>query len=546
MFSHLPAAVLVASLLACPAVDAATNTSAPLARVKNGTYAGKTVAEWQQDLFLGIPYAIPPVGDLRFARPKSLDTAFPGIRNATEYGFSCYQYSDPNFTLSEDCLTVNVLRPAGTSENEKLPVLVWVHGGGFYAGSSADPQYNVSGLTHVGQEIGKPMITVSFNYRLGVWGFLQTPQLLAEGNTNAGLLDQRMAFRWIKENIAAFGGDPARITLWGESVGAQCIAFHLLSYDGRDDNLFQAAILESGGPTGAQLQPLSYYTAHTETLMRTANCSTATDQLACLRGISSEDLWKARVTTLWNPLVDGDILTAYPSTLMAQGKFIRLPILAGANTDEGSTFSAYDTDNDTSFFHSMFSYRSYAIAADTARRLMELYPNDMAAKPPYGIVNTTVFPNKPLQWRRSAAMNGDIVMISGRRKFCEVYAAAGQAVYSYRFDTPLWNAAITEGAWHFANVVFSFQNISGALGPLPQFQNYTKLSRDIGRAYVSFVHDHDPNTSNGDSTLPPWPRYDLASPENLVLNSNRSFTEPDTWRKEGIDFINSIAKQLWA
>lgn len=100
---------------------------------------------------------------------------------------------------------------------------------------------------------------VSINYRLGVWGFLNSPQILAEGNTNAGLLDQRLAFRWIKENIAAFGGDPNKITLWGESAGAQSIAYHLLSYDGRDDKLFHGAILESGGPTGAQVQALPYY-----------------------------------------------------------------------------------------------------------------------------------------------------------------------------------------------------------------------------------------------------------------------------------------------
>lgn len=149
---------------------------------------------------------------------------------------------------------------------------------------------------------------VSVNYRLGVWGFLQTPQLLAEGNSNAGLLDQRLAFRWIKENIAAFGGDPNRITIWGESAGAQSIAYHLLSYDGRNDNLFQAAIMESGGPTGAQVQPLAYYSAHVENLTRTVDCYTSENQLECLRSLSSDQLYKARVSTVWNPLIDGLVL----------------------------------------------------------------------------------------------------------------------------------------------------------------------------------------------------------------------------------------------
>ncbi len=119
-----------------------------------------------------------------------------------------------------------VVRPSGTTRKDKLPVLVRIYSGGLYAGATADPQYNLSGITHVGQDIGKPVFTgryfykVSLNYRLGVWEFLQTPQLLAEGNSNAGLLDQRLAFRWIKENIGAFGGDTNRITIWGESAGS--------------------------------------------------------------------------------------------------------------------------------------------------------------------------------------------------------------------------------------------------------------------------------------------------------------------------------------
>ena len=137
-------------------------------------------------------------------------------------------------------------------------------------------------------------------------------------------------------------------------------------------------------------------------------------------------------------------------------------------------------------------------------------------------------------------------MISGRRKFCELYTDAGQPVYSYLFDTPLWNAAVTDGARHFDNVVFSFQNISGALGPLPKYQNYTNLSHNIGRAYISFVNDHNPNTSRGNSTLPYWPKYDLKKPTNMVLNSNKTYVEADTWRKEGIDFINSVAREILA
>ena len=176
MFSFSFTCFLATALFLAVVAAVGINPKSPTVTVKNGTYWGKHVPEWQQDQFLGIPYAIPPLGPLRFARPKSLDVSFAGTRKATEYGFSCYQYSNPNFTLSEDCLTLNglsllnvvgitvylcfaVVRPAGTTRKDKLPVLVWIYGGGLYAGSTADPQYNISGITHVGQEIGKPIIT---------------------------------------------------------------------------------------------------------------------------------------------------------------------------------------------------------------------------------------------------------------------------------------------------------------------------------------------------------------------------------------------------
>lgn len=228
--------------------------SAPLATTTNGTYQGRYLDKWNQDLFLGIPYAQPPLGDLRFRWPQSINTSFEGVRDASSYGYSCQQYHTA-FNISEDCLNLNVIRPTGNYTN--LPVLVWIFGGGLYTGSTADPQYNLSGIVKVSQDMNQPVIAVSMNYRLGMWGFLQTPGLVAEGSSNAGLADQRLAMQWIQENIAAFGGDPTRVVLWGESAGAQSIAYHLFSHDGRNDGLYHGAILESGGPTGAKSQCLA-------------------------------------------------------------------------------------------------------------------------------------------------------------------------------------------------------------------------------------------------------------------------------------------------
>jgi carboxylesterase type B len=197
----------VASLLLQPGSTLAVSNhsdAGPLATAKNGTYQGRYLPGYDQDLFLGMPYAQPPVGDLRFRWPRSLNESFDGVRDASQYGYSCMQYRS-SFNISEDCLTLNVIRPAG--DHTKLPVLVWIYGGGLYAGSTADPQYNLSGIVKVSQDMGQPVIAVDMNYRLGMWGFLQTPALVAEGSSNAGLIDQRLALQWIQENIEAFGGD---------------------------------------------------------------------------------------------------------------------------------------------------------------------------------------------------------------------------------------------------------------------------------------------------------------------------------------------------
>lgn len=144
-------------------------------------------------------------------------------------------------------MTLNVVRPAG-QPFEPLPVIVWLYGGGFYEGGPQDHRYNLSRIVQKSVEANKPMIAISLNYRLYAFGFLWSKEVAANGTGNIGLRDQRLALHWIQENVAAFGGDPAKVTLWGESAGGISIGRHLVAYGGRDDKLFRAAILESGGP----------------------------------------------------------------------------------------------------------------------------------------------------------------------------------------------------------------------------------------------------------------------------------------------------------
>ena len=186
---------------------------APTVAVRNGSYFGVHLNNYQQDIFLGIPFAQPPVGDLRLRVPVSLNTSWTGVRNATEYSPACFGYGeDTEFGAgnycSEDCLTLNVVRPSGHG-NKKLPVGVWIYGlvhtfgissvqfinrdprGGFYEGSSRDPRYNLSFIVQQSVEIGKPIIGVSFNYRLHGWGFLYSQDIVKAGVANLGLRDQR-------------------------------------------------------------------------------------------------------------------------------------------------------------------------------------------------------------------------------------------------------------------------------------------------------------------------------------------------------------------
>jgi carboxylesterase type B len=467
------------------------------------------------------------------------------------------QYID-QLNMSEDCLTLNVIRPAGPSPT-LLPVLVWIYGGGLGVGTIADPQYNLSGIVKVGQDIEQPVIAVSINYRVNHWGFLQSQQTLIEGSSNAGLLDQRLAFQWIQENIAAFGGDPGRVILWGESAGAQSITYHMLSYDGRDDGLFHGAILESGGPTGCPVKDLSYWTVPFENLTRSVDCYSAEDRLSCLRSVDSAKLLAARQSQEWQgPLIDGEFLTGYPSQLLPQGKFIKVPLLTGANTDEGITFNPsyppkpnnplLETDKD--LFDNFLAWRTYDLSPPTLKRLLHLYPADPCEEPPHSITNCSQFPSMGAQWRRAANIGGDMVMIAGRRKMCEVFSQARQQVFSYRFDTRLWNRTELEGVMHFDNVAFSFQNISGLLGPSPKYDSHRRLSRAIGKAYIHFAYNFDPNPSghSGESyeDIPYWPRYTVSDPRNMVLNASGSYVEFDTYRREGISFLNSaeVSREL--
>lgn len=199
--------------------SSSTAGTAPQVKIQNGTVEGYHVSAYQQDFFLGIPFAQPPVGPLRYRVPQPLNKSYAGILSAKTYYPLCVGYGgdDIGYDVSEDCLALNVIRPSG-HEGQKLPVAVWIHGGGLQMGGTADRRYNLSFIVQNSVEIGKPIMAVSIAYRLASWGFLGSQEVLGSGNTNLGFRDQRLALHWLQENVEAFGGDASKVQIARRSI----------------------------------------------------------------------------------------------------------------------------------------------------------------------------------------------------------------------------------------------------------------------------------------------------------------------------------------
>lgn len=351
--------------------NATTTTSVVLPA---GTVIG-SVGDDGVEYFRGIPFAQPPTGSLRLKPPVRLEKFDSGLVQATGVGPACPQMTaiditpllldvlglpDVEQTLffgstmgdeTEDCLAISVMRPQGvcTAAGSKLPVLFWIYGGGFETGS---PQmYNGSVLIPQSVAQGKPMILVAVNYRLGAFGFLGGSEALADGAANLGLLDQRMGLEWVADNIAAFGGDPHAVTIWGESSGSISVFDQLALFDGNNTYkgrpLFRGAIMDSGSITPTE--PVNGVKAQGifDTVVEAAGCASAADsaKLECLRGVDYDTFVNASnsvpaylgydsLAFSYAPRPDGRILTASPEDLARTGKYAAVPMIIGNQENE--------------------------------------------------------------------------------------------------------------------------------------------------------------------------------------------------------------------
>ncbi|GFF30012.1 lipase 4 [Aspergillus lentulus] len=569
---------LIANALRILAITALTTLSvashcpqgSPTARTKNGTLCGVHLPSFSQNAFLGVPFAQPPVNDLRLRHPVPYNkryTAYP----ATTQPANCPGYAGFEVgigPLSEDCLYLNVIVPDTASPQESLPVLVWIYGGGFTAGGVADPRYNMSYIVQQSAAIGKPIIGVSINYRVAGWGFLASREVLAAGAANIGLYDQRLALRWIRENIAAFGGDAEKVAIWGESAGAFSVGYHLVGFDGENEGLFRAAIMDSGTMLGPALQDKELIVAEDgfqamyDNVTETVGCKGAEDTLACLRTVPYEVLFEAFKPQIYTPVIDGEFITRKPSQTLALGKVADVAVLAGANTDEGTASfwgprGTLNTTVDVAAY--IRTLNGGGLSDEDVEELLALYPDDPTQGCPYG-TGSERFASQGWMYKRGAAIAGDIFVHAGRRGLVEYYAQKNNAkhkhqqkpVYSYRFDQPPWNGVLELIATvppvystHYAELIFVFNNpsqkLSNYIGPYPSFH---QLSEFMSRSWASFVHDLDPNGHAVDGA-PYWPRYEQSKPQNIVFrtvdrsNGSGSYVEEDTYRKDQLKWWNA-------
>ncbi|KAH6661541.1 lipase 2 [Plectosphaerella plurivora] len=540
MLFHFSLSAAIAVTVGASAVNCAPTTTDPVVKTLNGSYVGVYDSVHHQDQFLGVPYAQPPLGDLRFRPPQSLNTTWSGNHNATSYRLSCQGYLDESRLVlpqGEDCLSVHITRPAG-KQTGLLPVAFWIHGGGWYYGSGAEGFYNSSLLIERSVNMGQPIMTVHVNYRLAAWGWLWSDEVLAEGSTNVGLRDQRMALRWVQENIEAFGGDPKKVTIFGESAGAGSVGKHLLAYNGRNDGLFHGAISQSGSPAGVGVWEPSHEKLASVTYNVTQTvCPHATNKLDCLRKASFEEIHNATRTTVslfpvaYGPVVDGDILARPAAEQLRDGSFVKVPYIMGTNNDEASIYTPLGLNTAADVFDSLVSATNN-VDFTIALGLMSRYPktdNDgVLDGVPFAHFNTTV----GLQFKRFLAIMSDGVFIAPTQFSANLWQRHNNStnLYVYNANVTISQGGNWYGAGHSFDLPYVFRSLTGVgwedngeppfAGGNPfagRPQSYIDLADVMSGMWIGFFNNLVPHYAN--QPVPEWPAFRGEDPSLYIFDA---------------------------
>jgi para-nitrobenzyl esterase len=495
---------------------AAAQTGSGLHIVKTtaGVISGGTNQEGNIHIFRGIPFAAPPVGALRWKAPQPAQP-WTGVRKCNQFGpspmqpkpapFSMWsaEFLIPEEPISEDCLYLNVWSGA-SSNSEKRPVLVWIYGGGFNSGGSAVPIYDGEAMAKDG------IVFVSFNYRVGPFGFFAHPELTKESghaaSGNYGLMDQIAALKWVQQNIAQFGGNPGNITIAGQSAGAMSV--NCLVASPLAAGLFQKAIAQSGGLFSRNWTSLEAAEAEGAKATQASGYQTIEE----LRKLSAEDVLK-KLAGQRRPIVDGYVMPAPIVDVFAAGKQAKVALLAGWNEEEGLVFGPIQKKDQ---FREQMVERYSANAA----ALLKYYPAESdsdASRSQYDLSRDMLFGAHGFAW-------------------ANMQASQGLPVYMYRFTrkVPGVGAYAKYGAFHTGEVPYAYNNLRAVDRPWQAADR--QLAATMSAYWVNFIKTGNPNGGQ----LPQWPAYTENEKQVMILGDVQKATAlPDV---ERLRFLYSILK----
>ena len=498
-----PSLILLAAALPLFAIDDPVHTAGGLLSGSAGRSAAVRV-------YKGVPYAAPPVGELRWKAPKP-PAAWHGVKKADAFSPACMQAPYPATSIyhsaaepsSEDCLYLNIWTAAKSSK-ERRPVMVWIHGGALTRGSGSTSMYDGESLA------SKGVVLVTINYRLGVFGFLAHPELTRESDRNAsgnyGFLDQIAALEWVQKNIPAFGGDPRRVTIFGESAGSWSVNYLMATPLAR--GLFQRAIGESGGAFGpikrlADVEASGVKFAH----------SLGAESIAALRDKQADDLLKASSAASFPPNVDGWMLPHDVYTIFAEGKQNDVPVIVGSNADEARSLTRWPEGGTAKTFQAQLKAR-FGPGAD---KVLEFYPaaTDQEAEASfYSSFTDFVFTWQMRTWARLQSGTGH-----------------SKAFVYYFSRVPPGAGHDKLGAFHASEIPYAFDNL--AISKWRTYEDADRKLADIISSYwVNFAATGDPNGTG----LPRWTPYQQASDTTLELGDR---VQPITGlHKPALDYLD--------
>ncbi|KAL9008748.1 MAG: hypothetical protein Q9173_006157, partial [Seirophora scorigena] len=487
------------------------------------------VVQW-----LGMRYAAAPLGNRRFAAPAP-PPHVRGLQSATKRGAQCLDVrstsaNDPSSPgHNEDCLFIDVYAPDNANTEAKLPVYVYLQGGGFVQNPGS---YSGASLIKAS---GMKLLVVNLNYRVGPHGFLASEEIRAGGSLNNGLKDQRQALQWVKEHISKFGGNPHHVVLGGSSAGAASITLQLAAYGGRDESLFHATAAESQSFAAIRTVEESQY-QYDELVART-NCDRSSDTLDCLRRLSSDALQAQNIGTpfpntsgdplfAYNPTLDHDFIPDFTLALFAAGRFLKLPAIYGDVTNEGTVFTP----------------RSISTAQASSKWMQAQYPLLSAAQKAWLLKtyppSTNTWPNTCRYWRSTADAYGELRYICPGMFLSNAYRkhrVNGNWNYHYAVLDPV-DQRLGLGTPHVAelNAIWGAPPGSSAsyktknANMIPVLQHY----------WISFIRAFDPNTYRLDGT-PRWEEWTAASFERGERGRRRILFQNGNGRRTEMERVDS-------